>query len=304
MNVEVVITSYKEPKTVAELVKTILKSLPKLKTLGGKLSDILVVAPDKPTLEAAKRVDSIGLVKTVQDKGQGKPAALDMILGQLKGDIVIFTDGDIKWTVDTPFNLLKTMLENGYDAVTGRPVPINSRNSLFGYWAWVTTQQGAHKTRLKLSQENKFINLSGYLFAIKREFLPDKIPHELLAEDVFISLVAYQKGAKLGYAPDALVYVMFPTNFRDWINQKKRAAGGDYQLAQLMQGVSTMRSFTKEASRFLDALLYARNLKELFWSFLLIFARLYMWILVFVDQKVLHKRREQIWVRIESTKEL
>ena len=301
---QIVITAYKVPGTVRELVTEITKQILRCKRMGCfQEAEIILVAPDAETLKAGMESDKLNLLKVVQDKGEGKPAALNGILKMLDADVVIFTDGDVKWGSDVISPLLdKLFSAPQIGAVTGRPLPINSRQSLFGYWAWLTTQEGAHQTRLKNSLSGKFVNLSGYLFAIKREYLPEKIPHELLAEDVYISYIVYKKGGVVSYAPDALVYVVFPKNFKDWINQKKRAAGGDYQLKGMFDGMASMRSFTKEAKGVLSALLYATSVKELFWSFLLILARLYMWFLIFWEQKIKKKNPRDIWVRIESTK--
>ena len=64
-----------------------------------------------------------------------------------------------------------------------------------------------------------------------------------------------------------------------------------------------MRSFSREIiSGTLKALSYPKNLKELWWTFLLFFARLYLWIVIFWDQRIIKPGFEEMWKRVESTK--
>lgn len=306
IHLEVLITSWKEPKTVFELVHHIEGEFQKLlKMKAVKSVSIFLIAPDRETIDAGIRADKLQVLRYKKDKGEGKPAAINSILKELTADITIFTDGDVKWGTDTIQKLLSHFADfPNVGAVTGRPMPINARTTLLGYWAWLTTQAGAHKTRLNAVKQDKFVNLSGYLFAIRKEYLPETVNKNLLAEDVYFSYTVYKKNGRVVYAPDALVYVLFPTNFKDWINQKKRAAGGDAQLHNIYPELKTMRSFKKEASQILQIVKYANTPKELLYGVLLVFARLYMWFLVFMDLKVLKKSSKDIWVRIESTKDL
>ena len=106
----------------------------------------------------------------------------------------------------------------------------------------------------------------------------------------------------LHFVKSSLVYIKYPTNFSDWIKQKKRSAGGYNQLKYLLKHKTNDRTLLKESAGILAVLKYPKNIKELFWTFQLIFARIYLWALIFIDINILKKDFKKVWVRIESTK--
>ena len=63
-----------------------------------------------------------------------------------------------------------------------------------------------------------------------------------------------------------------------------------------------MRGFKEEAFGFFRIFSYAKSIKELFWIFLLLFARLYVWVNAVYNAKLKKSSMQKVWVRIESTK--
>ncbi len=133
-----------------------------------------------------------------------------------------------------------------------------------------------------------------------KKVLVEKVPKETLSEDGLISLLIYSKGYKIDYVSDSKVYVKFPTNLRDWIKQKRRSAGGYNQIKSWTK--KEIRSFAKESLGVFQVLKYPNSLKEFFWTFELIFIRLYLWFIIFKDINLKKKDFKKIWVRVESTK--
>ena len=84
--ISIIITAYKEPKTISKAINSILSN-----KINEKY-EILIVAPDKETLDIAKRFENVRILK---DKGEGKPSALNLAVSKSKGDILILTDGDV-----------------------------------------------------------------------------------------------------------------------------------------------------------------------------------------------------------------
>lgn len=348
----IIITTYKEPKTLKKSLDIILNEIKKISKqlthhrlaqgslpLGGY--EILVIGPDKETEKVVKKynktlqqVQGINL-KYLKDQGKGKPAALNLAFKNLSNridpgflsrstidDILILTDGDV-WPSE---GFLKKLLEsfnkaNGVSsetqikggkksvgAVTGRPISISSRNTIFGFWSHLLTD-AAHQRRLKLSRAEKYLDCSGYLYAIRRLPITNyQLPITLLSEDNYISQLIWQNGYKIDYAPEAKVYVKYPDNFKDWILQKRRSTGGYKQNLKLKIQNSKvkkgeMRNFFKEVFHgTFFALTYPKNLREFWWTILLFWARLYLWFLIFWDHKILRKKFGQSWGRVESTK--
>ena len=199
-------------------------------------------------------------------------------------------------------NSLDRMLEKFKDknvgAVTGRPISLNNKNNKYGYWAFLLTEI-AHLRRKTAIKKNKRFFCSGYLFAIRKSLFPN-LPEELLSEDGYISHKVYEKGFKLAYSENSIVKVKYPTNFKDWIKQKKRSAGGYNQNKKLL-GVE-IRSFKKESLGFLEFFQLIKSPIHLVWLIELFIARIYLWVLIYKDINLKKKKRDELWQRVDSTK--
>lgn len=307
---ELVITAWKEPKTTAGIIKSVIQAIPALKALGFDLKKITVVAPDRETHDAADKIVkqfNIKILTHIQDPQKGKPYALNLVLPKLKQDITIFTDGDVIIKPQSFVKLVKPFKKyKKVGATTGRPVPLNDRNTMLGFWAWLTTQAGAHQHRLIAQKTGKPMNVSGYFFAVLTKLMPKKIPANLKAEDAYFSYLFRKTGYKIWYTPRARVYVMFPKTFKDWLKQKVRAVGGDHQLNMMFskqKEFKNMRSFFKEIAGIRTAIVYPRNIKEYLYLIPLLFARLYLWLLIFWKYSIKKEMLDTVgWERVESTK--
>lgn len=295
--VSIIITAWKEPRTVRELVRDIENQI-------GSLNfefEILLLCPDEDTANAGKSEDYLHILKWEKDEGRGKPAALNVAFKRAAGDFLVLTDGDVTWSENALPVLLSGMVGSRDGCVTGQPVPKNPRKEMFGFWAHLLTEM-AHIQRMERSREDRFLVASGYLMLIRAGIVKE-LPENVLSDDALISYMVSKRGYRIGYAPNAKVIVKFPTNFSDWIKQKSRSGGGYFQLTEFINvPKDKMRSFTKEIGGIVDVLRYPKNLRELWWTFLLILARMYLWVRIFWERKITKRSFEKTWVRIESTK--
>lgn len=322
----IIITAYKEPKTLYKQLQTISYQL----SLIATRSEILVASPDKKTQGVVLKYHRKNpCVKLLQDRGVGKPAALNLAFKKAQGDILVLTDGDVEIDKKAILEILKPFKNSKIGAVSGRPVSKNPRNNMFGYWAYILTKI-AHTIRKKRVQKNEQIDCSGYLYAI-RSGLIKKIPKNTLADDGLISRIIALKGYEITYAPEAKVYVQYPDNFSDWIKQKKRSTGGYAQIPRLLKQLKSstvgatlcgrpgwdkpakgrtrkvsaptkMRGFFKETGGIFQIFKFAQNPKEFFWTLVLIFARIYLWFLILWEVKIKKTPFTKMWQRVESTK--
>lgn len=295
VRLSIVITAFKEPKTIGKAIQSFIEQ-----DIGVSY-ELIGVAPDEETSDIIKEYGrKYKQIKYLKDPGKGKPHALNLVLKKVKGEIIILTDGDVHVQDGTVEKLVKHFEDEKVGAVSGHPVPISPRNKKFGYWAHLLTAM-IHNKRLKATKQGKFISCSGYLYAI-RGGLVKEIPWDTLSDDAWISHLIFNQGYKTKYEPGAEVYIKYPDNFKDWITQKRRSAGGYNQIKYKFKEKNVDRSFTKEAVGIGKVLRFPNNLKEMFWTIELIFARIYLWAKIFKSINFEEKKFEDVWVRIESTK--
>ena len=299
--VSVIITTYKEPKTLPKAINSILSQAPK--GMGEEM-EIIVVGPDRQTKAVVQKFFfHYFFIKYIQDRGEGKPAAFNLAIKKSKGDVIVSTDGDVIVGSNAIRNLIYPFKSRNVGAVSGRPVSVNERNSILGYWSHFLTD-AAHQMRIK----RNVWPCSGYLYAFRKK-LVENIPSSLLAEDGFITQMICDKGYLIKYCPKAEVYVKYPNNLKDWLKQKVRSAGGYAQKIKnkkskikKLESLKT-RSFRQEALGGIKLFFtYPKSVKEFFWTILLYLTRIYLWLVIFWKIRIRKEKFKAIWKRIESTK--
>ena len=238
VQITIVITAFREPHTIGKTIESIInQNIP-------YSYELLAFAPDLETAKVIKNyAKKYKKIKYIKDPGKGKYTALNLAFRKAKGEILIFTDGDVFLAKDSIKEILKPFKNKKIGCITGRPVSINSRDYMFGFWSNILTY-AAHKMRIEKVSQNKPIIVSGYLFAMRNKVIK-KIPLDV-AEDAIIPYMFYDKGYKIGYAPNAVVNVKYPTSFRDWISQKKRSIKSNRDIGKYVKA-EKMRTFFSEA---------------------------------------------------------
>lgn len=280
----VIITAWEEPLAVKECIKRFLNQ-------SAKVDEILITCPDEETKKSIMeyiRKYPKKIKFELQDykknpKKKNKNFMLNLLGKKAKGDILIFTDGDIFVEKNCVKEILKQFKNEKIGAVCGHPIPSNPKTNILGYWSHLLTY-GAHRIRKERANKQEFLECSGYLYAIRNKIIKD-IPMDV-AEDSVMPLLFWQEGYKIGYAENAIAYVKFPTNLKQWIKQKTRVAKS-HELLDKYGDIYKMKSFKNEVLKgTFWALGYAKNLREFFWTLLLFLARLYIWIGYFYETKI------------------
>lgn len=240
----------------------------------------------------------------ITDQGRSKSAALNQAMSYIQGEYTLLTDGDVILDEKAIANLYVYFKENDLVIAGGKPVSINDRNTMLGYWSCVLVEGNAHRLRestekKRLQKKHVFFAASGYLFMLKTELFP-KLREDLLSEDAYISYSLFSQGYSIGYCDKALVYVKFPTTYHDYIKQKTRSIGGNRQDTM---SESNYRSFRYEAINGLIAsFTYAKTFKEILWTFLLFIARIHVWLNIHFVLRV--KKNTDIWEEISTSKDI
>lgn len=293
--ISIIITSaFEEHSSIGRAIDSILNQKIKEKF------ELLIVTPDKETMRVVSKYENPNL-RIIEDPFLGKPYALNLAFKEAKGDILVLSDGDVFLDKNAINFLLEPFKDDRVGIVSGRPISLNSRRSKWGYISHLLTDIGAHQTRILRRKKNKMIVCSGYLYAFRKKLI-SKIPEYALAEDAVISHTIFENGYKTIYAPEAKVYVKYPTNFSDWLKQKKRSAGGYNQLKYIVKSRKRMRSFFKESISVLRVFAYPVSIKEFIWTLELIVYRLYLWFFIFIDINIKKKGFGEMWVKVSSTK--
>jgi len=289
-SVSLIITSFKE-ETLGRAIKASLNQKTRYKY------DVIVVTPEDKDLQLAESLGAIPF----KDPGRGKSFALNKVFDNIKSDILIFTDGDVYINDVAVEEIVNSFSDDSIGCVTGRPVPIESRNTKYGHWANVLFN-AAHRIRKNASLNSGFIECSGYLFAFRGGHIKN-IPLDV-AEDTYIPYCFIDKGYRIGYVEKAKVYVKNVDNFNDWLLQKTRTSKGHESIDKYMDTKKTKRvkSLTTEAKGLLGVLKDQNNLKELCWTMQLILARGYMWAKVKTDINIRDNHYGDGWETPGSTK--
>lgn len=301
--IHIIVTSYNEPNSTRIAIKKLLNQ-------NIKEDYKIIVADPFPEVEEIVLNEFKDNVEYFEDPDEGKSACLNLLFRKLYSndnqDIIIMTDGDVFVNENAVNEMLNLFKDPKVGVVTGRPISLNKRNNLFGYWSHFLLDIGAHEiSRKKRYLKKEFLECSGYLFAMRNGVIKE-MPTDV-AEDTIIPYLFWKEGYQIGYAENALVYVKFPDNFKDWIKQKKRVADA-HRKVENYPDFPKVKSFFNEVVEGLFSLKiwkYPKNLKEFYWTLLLYPSRLYMWISLFYDNKFKRKSYKDGWredLAVDSTR--
>lgn len=279
--IDIIITSYNEPKSTLKAAKAFLDQ--------SKSENIrLTVVDPFPAVEEFLR-------KEIKDKrfnffldpGEGKSYALNLLFqeygSQNSEDIFILTDGDVFVSSNAIQAIRDAFTKKEVGCITGKPVPLDSRKTKYGYWAHLFFS-GIDRVRTFLSNQGSFFECSGYLFAIRKGVVSD-FPLET-SEDSIIPFLFWKKGYKIAYVPEAEVYVRNPSSWKDFLAQKVRNIKAHENLTKLAPEIPRTKSFINEIKwGTFFALTFARTPKEVWWTVQAYVARLYIYYRAFKEKR-------------------
>jgi len=233
------------------------------------LGEILVIASgctDK-TEEVVRKISHRDRrVKLISEKSKrGKASAINLILRETDGDILVLTDADVLPSSRSLSELVKSFRDETVGAVGGRPIPADDRNTFWGFLAhliWTRMQDELLTTE---TQQGIFFQLSGYLCAINAQLI-HQIPKTTIAEDKYIGQAILRQRYKVLYEPKAVVYIHGPKSLRDFFTQRVRVLTGHWQVKKWfkMKEISTS-SFTRTFPALIHNVNFLRP-KEIIWA--------------------------------------
>lgn len=279
--IDIILTSYNEPKATCKALQTILEQS------SRKDLHVFIVDPFPETESFLKARVNDSRWSFFLDPGEGKGFALNIIFQEQASnnsdDIFIMTDGDVFLGREAISSISALFKDKRVGCVAGHPVPLESRESMYGYWAHLF-MDGIDRVRKDFSKKKIFFECSGYLFAIRKGILLD-FPTET-SEDSVIPYLIWKKGHQIAYAPQALAYVKNPENWADWIAQKVRNIKAHERLKEIAPDMPRTKSFLNEVKLgALFALTYPKTVREVWWTLCSFGARLYIYKKAFSEIK-------------------
>lgn len=298
MKVTICIPVHNEEKNISSVIQNILAQ----KILCSVSLNIIVVSSGSTdnTNEIVSRLcKSSNLIHLfIESERSGKANAINLVLPfiqKLKTDVCIFTDGDVYLDKDAlKFIFEKFNEEDQVSVITGHPVVSDTMKN--NIWMKIAIENCAIWDGVRKSQANELATwtLSGYLFAIKAKDLPEKIPIKLAAEDAFLGISLLLSGIKMDYEPNALVYVKYPSNIRDYYRQKSRTRSG---WAQIFKSAPEQMASLRRLQR---QIIFSRIYQGNYMSLLCFILDNLIWALDYLFTR--NSANRHIWQSVDTTK--
>lgn len=214
------VTAYNEESNIGRLLEALLSQ----ELHSVEISEIIVVASGctDDTLpivrEYCARSSLVRLI--VQEKREGKTAAINVFLREAKEDICVLESGDTLPRYDTIEYLVRPFSDPKVGMTGAQKVPINAPDDFVGY-----------ATHLRLKLEHQLcleIPRLGEMIAFRKVF--DRIPPDVAMDEAFVEALVIQRGQEVRYASQAVVYNLGPLTVADFIRQRRRNYAGHLHL--------------------------------------------------------------------------
>ena len=294
--ISIVITSFNEPKTIGKSIDSFINQR------FEEPYELIVASPDKETQEIVEEyIKKNKKIKLFKDPGKGKSYALNLLLPKLKGDILIFSDGDVYVSNNSVLEILRLFKDKKVGCVSGNPVSLESKEKMLGYWSHILCNS-AHRWREKRHLKGEFLECSGYLWAFRNKIIK-KFPLDV-GEDTIVPIMFFLKGYKMKYASKAEVYIKYPLNLPEFLRQKRRTAGAHDNIHKYinLKKIPRMKTFLNEIADGYTLFFYSKTFKEFSWTLFLFPLRLYIWINLLFNSYIRRKKYSDAWKTIKGTR--
>ena len=156
---------------------------------------------------------------------RGKPAALNRLCAEAKGEVLIMTDVRQPLAPGALKALLRLLGDPRVGCVSGSLV-LQGNTGPSAYWRYEKFIR-ASEARL-----GSMVGVSGSLYAVRREDFA-ALPTEVLLDDMFVPLSVARRHKRVIFSSEAEAYDEAYQDDREF-SRKVRTLAGNYQLVQLM----------------------------------------------------------------------
>lgn len=183
---------------------------------------------------APRRVRSV----CVDGEG-GKAVALNRGAELARGDLLVFADARQRFEPDAIGRLVDAFSDPEVGAASGRLVigdaDVPAVSGVGAYWGFET------RLRLAESLTGSTVGVTGAIYAMRIELF-EKLPDELILDDLYLPLRVVRAGFRVVLVPDAVARDRPSQDLRTEFTRKLRTLAGNLQLVRLAPDVLLPRS--------------------------------------------------------------
>ena len=226
-NLTILIPCFNEESSVAETIDSICKQ-----TYSGEIEIIVIDdgSTDKTSAivsELEKTIPNLRLITS--PKNQGKSAALNIGLQRAMHELIITIDADSYIYKDAIQRIVERYSSDpeGTCAVAGTTLVRNSRvNWLTQSQEWDYFHGIATVKRIQSLNQGTLVAQGSFSIYSKSKLLEVGGWPSTVGEDIVLTWALLEKGYRIGYCEDAIVFTIVPDTLGKFIKQRQRWARG------------------------------------------------------------------------------
>jgi Glycosyl transferase family 2 len=214
------VMAYNEETNILRSLRAIIEQ----ESRKTRIAEIIVVASgctDRtvPLVQAFMR-DQPLVRLIVQERREGKAAAVNLFLQQATAPLLVLAGADIIPEHDALERLCAHFADATVGMVGARPVPVNDQDTFIGHAVHLLWQ-------LHDSMARRVPKL-GEVVAFRH--VVEAIPTDTAVDEISIQASIARQGLRMVYVPEALVYNKGPVTMRDFLAQRRRIYAGHLQV--------------------------------------------------------------------------
>ncbi|MCE5296060.1 MAG: glycosyltransferase [Euryarchaeota archaeon] len=217
MNVSVGVCAYNEAKNIGRSIGSVLTQ----ELSVANLLEVIVISSgstdgtDDIVRDIASKDGRVRLVR--QEKREGKNSAVNEFMREAKGDVLVLVNADNIVGKGSLNALVAPFTDEKVGVAGGRPMPVNSRNSIVGFAVFMLWDM---HHRLSLIYPKV-----GEMMAFRNMHV--QIPTGMQSDEDLIRMDLERKGLRSVYVPEATVINKGPETVHDFMKQRTRVNIGE-----------------------------------------------------------------------------
>ena len=285
------VMAYNEEQNIGKL----LKALTGQSLVRVEIRQIIVVSSgstdrtDEIVREWAAKDGRISLIR--QETREGKASAINLFLEAAEADVFILESGDTIPAPDCVEHMLAPFENPSVGMTGGRPTPVDDPNTYMGFVVHMLWRLH-HMLALKSPKLGEMVAFRSFVRSI---------PHDTAVDEASIEAIVIERGSRLAYAPEAIIYNKGASTVGDFLKQRRRIYAGHIWLSK----VQSYEVSTKKVGGILSVLLedLEPRPRTLLWTAGGVFLEFVGRLLGTIDYYVL-KKNPYTWEVSSSTKSL